>query len=636
MDVDPDLLLRSEDIRRELNIDSDEEDDQCSIEDLCEGEVLGSEEEDIADDDENELSGAGNVDFDLMNSQVSDDNLYESIDNSSQLSDDGSQVSVNIPVNNHVNNPNLVNVQTANGTVNNNVCPVCNWQHDDNFVPFTPNFDSSKSGILISDNLSGNNWEEVEAFYEMFDFDFVSHIAQETNKYYRECSAGPQKEFSKLNRWTDTNADELYCFFAVTLLMPHIRKNTVKQYWTTDPLLETPIFSKIFSQDRYLILRRMLHFDDNVRQNGGDKLYKMRTIIETLRKKFSSIIEPYQNLVIDESLMLWKGRLSFRQYIPNKRNRFGIKLFVICDCLTGIVLDFIVYTGKGTDLDDDNSTNDGLTAKVIKTLMKPYLNKGHVIYMDNWYSSPQLFSWLHDKQTGACGTLNMGRKNLPCLPKKMKKDDVAVRHNDKSIVIRWCDRRAVTMISTVDKHEMVSVDTRYSKNLIKPKCVVNYNANMGAVDKSDMLVSYNDSTRKTLKWYTKLFFHLLDLSMVNAFYMYKQNNPRLKVHIMEFRLKVVRQLLERHFTPRNETGGGAVSRPVGGESNPLRLRGRHFMRPLPTNADRKRKLQRKCYVCLHTTRAPPKRKDTSYECSTCEVALCIYPCFEQFHTMKKL
>jgi hypothetical protein len=54
---------------------------------------------------------------------------------------------------------------------------------------------------------------------------------------------------------------------------------------------------------------------------------------------------PFQDLVIDKSMALFKGRLMFKQYIKTKRHKFGIKLYVLCDCETGYVLDFIVYTG---------------------------------------------------------------------------------------------------------------------------------------------------------------------------------------------------------------------------------------------------------------------------------------------------
>lgn len=402
--------------------------------------------------------------------------------------------------------------QNVSTTPTNNKCSTCKWEHDNNFTATDFVFDSSNSGVQL--DYDQNNCKEIDIFHQMFEYDLMGHIAQETNKYAQTLLRDELTEFSKLKRWTDTDPDELYCFFATLLLMSHTKKNFMKQYWSTDPLIETPIFSKIFSQDRFFLLLRVLHFDDNSLANGGDKLYKIRTIIETLRHKFSSCLQPSQNLVIDESLMLWKGRLAFRQYNPRKRNRFGIKLFVLCDCSTGIILDFIVYTGKSTNY-EGSSPDAGVSAKVIQSLMQPYLGKNHVVYMDNWYSSPSLFDWLYTENTGACGTVRVDRAGLPCLPKKMKKGEVVVRHTATMIAVRWRDRRCVTMLSTAQNHEMVSIQ-RQGNEVKKPKAVVEYNKHMGAIDKSDMVMSFNDTTRKTNKWYKKLVLHLVDMTAVNC------------------------------------------------------------------------------------------------------------------------
>ncbi|RUM31930.1 MAG: hypothetical protein DSY42_02030 [Aquifex sp.] len=48
---------------------------------------------------------------------------------------------------------------------------------------------------------------------------------------------------------------------------------------------------------------------------------------------------------------------------------------------------------------------------------------------------------------------------------------------------------------------------------------------------------------------------------------------------------------------------------------------------------KKKKVQKACRVCSHTTRRERKRSDTRYYCHECDVALCIEPCFEEYHTM---
>lgn len=62
--------------------------------------------------------------------------------------------------------------------------------------------------------------------------------------------------------------------FSLMLLMTHVKKNNIKDYWSTSVLLSTPIFWKIMTQDRFLLLLRVLHFNDN--HIPGDRLFKIR------------------------------------------------------------------------------------------------------------------------------------------------------------------------------------------------------------------------------------------------------------------------------------------------------------------------------------------------------------------------
>ena len=61
--------------------------------------------------------------------------------------------------------------------------------------------------------------------------------------------------------------------------------------------------------------------------------------------KFKSVYTPDKHIAIDEELLLWKERLGFKQYIPNKRARFGIKMFSVCE-VSGYLWNSFVYVGK--------------------------------------------------------------------------------------------------------------------------------------------------------------------------------------------------------------------------------------------------------------------------------------------------
>ena len=141
------------------------------------------------------------------------------------------------------------------------------------------------------------------------------------------------------------------------------QKNRIKDYWSTDKLITTPIFGELFTRNRYLSIVRYLDFADNNTEEEG-KLRKIQPIVENLRKKFEKAVISWENLCIDESLMLWKGRLSFKQYVPSKKHRFGMNLFILCDCYTKFVLNFIVYTGAETDI--DNHPEVGIPGSVVR------------------------------------------------------------------------------------------------------------------------------------------------------------------------------------------------------------------------------------------------------------------------------
>lgn len=139
--------------------------------------------------------------------------------------------------------------------------------------------------------------------------------------------------------------------------------------------MKTDIFHDM-SRDRFLNLMKCLHFSNPYVLNCRDKLFKIRELNDRFRLILKQNFYPFQNICVAESLILFKGRLSFKQFIPSKRNRFGIKSFIACDCKTGYILDIIVYSGSETEISVFQK-NLGKSGNIVITLMKDYLGKGH-------------------------------------------------------------------------------------------------------------------------------------------------------------------------------------------------------------------------------------------------------------------
>ena len=230
------------------------------------------------------------------------------------------------------------------------------------------------------------------------------------------------------------------------------------------------------------------------------------------RSKFLQCLHAFNFFIvclgcIDESLALWKGRLHFKQYIPSKRHKFGIKMFILCDCKTGFIIDFIVYSGSQTKLNYQKQL--GVTGSIVTTLLDRFLNKGHSLFVDNYYSSPTLFEYLHQYKTGACGTVRKDRAGLPAFEEKQKPGEQVFYHTDNLLALQWIDKRKVTMLSTL--HEPIMVPTKKvhfvtKEQKMKLLCVKEYSNNRGFVDKYDMQISFSECTRRSIKWYKSSFF----------------------------------------------------------------------------------------------------------------------------------
>ena len=124
----------------------------------------------------------------------------------------------------------------------------------------------------------------------------------------------------------------------------------------------------------------------------------IKPVYSCLYDRFSTVYIPEAEVVVDESLMLWKGRLAMKQYIPLKRARFGLKSYELCESRSGYIWNSIIHTGKAMSL---CSSPDGLvSSQIVLALAKDLLEKGycffflttgihHQCYSENYMRSSQ-------------------------------------------------------------------------------------------------------------------------------------------------------------------------------------------------------------------------------------------------------
>lgn len=160
--------------------------------------------------------------------------------------------------------------------------------------------------------------------------------------------------------------------------MAEVKKPTIQMNWSKRAVIETPIFRKTMPFRRFLQISRSLHFANNNTANKTDKLYKIKPVINFFNQTFKEVYTMQEDIAIDESLMKFKGRLSYKQFNPSKRARFGIKIYKLCESSSGYCYDFKIYTGS-----DKINSSDNASESVVQELSQSILHKGHTLYLDN-------------------------------------------------------------------------------------------------------------------------------------------------------------------------------------------------------------------------------------------------------------
>ncbi|KAM9294063.1 uncharacterized protein PAF06_018220 [Gastrophryne carolinensis] len=154
-----------------------------------------------------------------------------------------------------------------------------------------------------------------------------------------DCGMDEMTSLKRLSRRqiATTSSNPQLCFLGLILLTGVVGKPLQKWYWTTNKLLATPFFGTIMSECRFSLIMKNLHFTNNEEfdeaTHPAPKLKKIWEVYQMIPKNFQQSYVPDRDISIDESLMAYKGRLSWIQFIASKRARFGIKSYMLSNAI---------------------------------------------------------------------------------------------------------------------------------------------------------------------------------------------------------------------------------------------------------------------------------------------------------------
>ena len=287
----------------------------------------------------------------------------------------------------------------------------------------------------------------------------------------------------------------------------------------------------------------MLHVGE-----GEGRIDKVKTLCEALISNFQRNYLPGENLAVDETMVGFRGQFGPKQYMPNKPTKFGIKAFTLASSDHGYLLNLLLYVGAETLANADPAYAAlPQPARVVMHLMEPYFSKGHHVYTDCYYSSILLAQALRQQHTKFTGTMIKNRVGLPdiirSLSFKFQNDETRAFRDGSLLTVTWraaTKKKPLVMLTSSCPHEMVTVRSRCTTQQ-KPLVVDRYNHSMNGVDRADQYTVYYSFVRRSVKWWRKVFFWVMEVAIVNSYILHKCTAQRPLTHL-EYRRSLVRSL----------------------------------------------------------------------------------------------
>lgn len=253
----------------------------------------------------------------------------------------------------------------------------------------------------------------LDSWKLFFSDDLIEHIVNYTNVWIDKNKIN----YSRDRDAKETNRDEIHAVLGLLYLAGMLRASHTKleDLWSADGL-GVEYFRATMSLRRFKFLLRALRFDDirtRRQRKAQDKLAPIRKVYQEFVERCQKYYSLSEYVTVDEMLEAFRGRCSFRQYIPNKPARYGLKMYALCDARTFYTGNLEIYCGK--QVEGPYKVNN--TAKdVAVRLITPISGTGRHVTLDNWYGSVPLAKELLENHslTMTC-TLKKNKREIPPL-----------------------------------------------------------------------------------------------------------------------------------------------------------------------------------------------------------------------------
>ena len=265
----------------------------------------------------------------------------------------------------------------------------------------------------------------IELFQKFLPHSLVEQWVESTNSWVENLASEENlSPESRLRDWIPTTVPEIYTFVAIVICMQNHKEKTIPSYWRTSSddgdALIYPLTRHMSLRLFQALLRRLHIFQDGdiLPLAFGDSLMgsklKAYRQVETwsrhIQETRSLIYIPGSKVAVDECMVGFTGKSVLKTHIPNKPTPDGIKVWVIAQ--DGIFMRWLWHVPNSgpvgiPERNKDDEFRLTPTQLVGVSLLNLLPHASYHVFLDNLFSSPDLFKQLHKSGIGTSGTARM-------------------------------------------------------------------------------------------------------------------------------------------------------------------------------------------------------------------------------------
>ena len=155
---------------------------------------------------------------------------------------------------------------------------------------------------------------------------------------------------------------------------------------------------------------------------------------------------------------------------------------------------------------------------------------------------------MEKRSTFSCGTIRKDRGKFPAaFDANLERGESLFMRTGNVMAVHWKDKKDVYCLSSIHGTKTLAVARKAGDEITKPEIITEYNTYMNGVNRCDQYIASYSFTRKTIKWWKKIFIRVFELATINAMILYHQKYPdKMKAYQShkKFRIELIHQLVQ--------------------------------------------------------------------------------------------